>query len=208
MPPLGETGEDSPAARALAGEIVATPDFRYEYPAAGKRGWARAIFSPLRDASGKITGIIGVVQEITARIKTLLRIKAANRLYAISAHVSATASVVHELEALLAETCRIAVDGDTVSMAWIGLFDHAAGILRPVAQAGTGGNYQRGDTRSTVLVRAAGWPVTRFARELPQSPAIPKLIRPQSHGGTMHSGMGTGRNLPYPSGSRGRSWAS
>ena len=68
-----------------------------------------------------------MVQEITARIKTLLRIKAANRLYAISAHVSATASVVHELEALLAETCRIAVDGDTVSMAWIGLFDHAAG---------------------------------------------------------------------------------
>ncbi|MFZ0181614.1 MAG: PAS domain S-box protein, partial [Methanoregula sp.] len=144
LPPLGETGEDSPAARALAGEIVATPDFRYEYPAAGKRGWARAIFSPLRDASGKITGIIGVVQEITARIKTLLRIKAANRLYAISAHVSATASVVHELEALLAETCRIAVDGDTVSMAWIGLFDHAAGILRPVAQAGTGGELPKG----------------------------------------------------------------
>ena len=138
LPFLQETGTDAPE-RALAGEIVATPDVRYTFSATGKRGWARAIFSPLRDTSGKITGIIGVVQEITARTKSLLRVKAARWLYAISAQISATATAVRELETLLAETCRIAVDGDTVSMAWIGLFDHTAGILRPVAQAGTGG---------------------------------------------------------------------
>ncbi len=138
LPFLQETGADSPAARAVTGEIVATPDTRYEYPGSGKGGWTRSIFSPLRDSTGKVIGIIGVVQEITSRTKTLLRIKAANRIYTLSAHVGARAPTVRDLETLLSETCRVAVDGDTIRMAWIGLFDHAAGTLRPVAHARTG----------------------------------------------------------------------
>ncbi len=138
LPFLGQTGADSPASRALTGEIVATPDTRYEYTATGKRGWVRAIFSPLRDPAGKIVGIIGVVQEITARTKTLLRVKAANQVFSIGAFVGAKAPVVHDLQELLHETCRVAVDSDIINRAWIGLFDHTAGILRPVAQAGAG----------------------------------------------------------------------
>jgi len=138
LPFLNGTGPDSPPARALAGEIVATPDSWYEYTGTGKHGWARAIFSPLRNASGEIGGIIGVVQEITARTITVQRIRASNRLYAISSKVRAAAANTRELEVLLAETCRIAASEDAVCMAWIGLFDHAAGILRPVAHAGNG----------------------------------------------------------------------
>ncbi|MGA2699387.1 MAG: PAS domain S-box protein, partial [Methanoregula sp.] len=138
LPFLHGTGQDSPPARALAGEIVAIPDSRYEYPGSGKCGWARAIFSPLRDARGDVEGIIGVVQEITARTTAVQRIRAANRLYAISSRVSAAAAKARDLETLLAGTCRIAVDEDAICMAWIGLFDHSAGILRPVAHAGTG----------------------------------------------------------------------
>jgi PAS domain S-box-containing protein len=136
---LKETGgADSPASRALTGEIVATPDSRYEYPTTSKGGWVRAIFSPLRDPPGKIQGIIGVVQEITARTKTLLSIKAANQVFSISAYVSTKAPVVHDLPMLLSETCQIAIDSDVINSAWIGLFDQAAGVLRPVAHAGAG----------------------------------------------------------------------
>ncbi|MFA5236884.1 MAG: PAS domain S-box protein [Methanoregula sp.] len=136
LPFLHGTGNESPAAHALAGEIVATPDSRYEYPGTGKHGWARAIFSPLRDARGTIGGIVGVVQEITARTTVVQRIRAVNRLYAISSRVSIAAAKSRELETLLAETCRIAAADEAICMAWIGLFDHVAGILRPVAQAG------------------------------------------------------------------------
>jgi PAS domain S-box-containing protein len=138
LPFLHETGQGSPPARALAGEIVATPDSRYEYPGTGKRGWLRSILSPLRNARGEIGGIIGVVQEITARTKAVQRVKVANRLYAISSRVSTAAANVRDLETLLAAICRIAVEDEIVCMAWIGLFDQAAGIIRPVAHAGNG----------------------------------------------------------------------
>jgi PAS domain S-box-containing protein len=137
LPFLHGTGPSSPPVRALAGEIVATPDSRYEYPGSGKCGWARAIFSPLRDARGDVEGIIGVVQEITLRTTAARGIRSANRLYAISSRVSTAAVKARDLETLLAATCRIAADEDAIGMAWIGLFDHAAGILRPVAHAGT-----------------------------------------------------------------------
>jgi len=138
LPFLHGTGPDSPPVRAMAGEIVATPDSRYEYPVSGKCGWARAIFSPLRDARGEVEGIIGVVQEVTLRTTAARRIRAANRLYAISSRVSAAVAQARDLESLLAGTCRIAADEDAIGMAWIGLFDHAAGIIRPVAHAGDG----------------------------------------------------------------------
>ena len=147
LPFLNGTGPESPLVHALAGEIIATPDLQYEYT--GKRGWARVIFSPLRDAHGHIGGIIGVVQEITIRTTAMQRIWASNRLYAISSQVNATAAKTRDLESLLAGTCQIAAGEDAICMAWIGLFDHAAGILRPVAHAGNGGDLPREGYRIT-----------------------------------------------------------
>jgi len=149
LPFLGETGRDA-VARACTGEIVATPDLRYEFPAVGKQGWLRAIFSPLRTTAGAITGAIGVVQEITARKKVLLKLGTDQRLYAIGAQAETDAGSLRELDRVLYETCRNAVDGDTLCMSWMGLFDQAAGILRPVAQAGTESDLPK-----------EGYPVTR-----------------------------------------------
>ncbi|HNX16937.1 MAG TPA: PAS domain S-box protein [Methanoregula sp.] len=136
LPFMDCSGPDSAPVRALSGEIVASPESRYEYPGTKKRGWLRAVFSPLRDDTGKIEGIIGVVQEITVRTTAVQRIRAKNRLYAISSAVNAIAAKTRELETLLTETCRISAQEDAVRMAWIGLFDHTAGILRPVAHDG------------------------------------------------------------------------
>jgi len=136
LPFLNQPGAENLAARVLSGEIIATPDVRYEFSDPGKCGWVRSILSPLRDTSGTITGIVGVVQEITTRTKALLKLKAEHRLYAISAYVSSAAPTFRDLEALLSGICRTAVDGDIITTAWIGLFDQAAGILRPVARSG------------------------------------------------------------------------
>ena len=156
LPFLDTTGNNSPPARAFAGAIVAAPESRYEYPLTGKRGWARTVFSPLRNARGVIEGMIGVVQEITARTSAVQRIRAANRLYAISSRVSLAAATVHDLETLLADTCRIVSEEDAGCAAWIGLFDRAAGILRPVAHAGNTGELPREGYRITGSEQEAG----------------------------------------------------
>src|SRR3990172_1704033 len=53
--------------RALAGESVATPDYRYEVPASRKSGWASNVYVPLRDAGGEVIGVIATVRDITKR---------------------------------------------------------------------------------------------------------------------------------------------
>lgn len=53
--------------RALAGEAVTVPEIPYRAPGDGREGWIRASFSPLRDAQGAITGVIGHVRDITLR---------------------------------------------------------------------------------------------------------------------------------------------
>ena len=136
----GETRPDSAAGRALAGEIAVIPDTPYEYRATGKNGWCRVVFSPVRDDTGTIRGIAGTVQEVTARTQAVRRIRAQNRLYAIGEGVRSAALEARHLEDFLRETCRLAAGTEGVSLAWIGLFDHAAGILRPVASFGDTGD--------------------------------------------------------------------
>jgi len=140
LPFLGNTQSDSPARRALAGEISAIPDIPYEYRATGKTGWCRIVFSPVRSSTGSIVGIAGTVQEVTARTQAARRIRAQNRLYAIGEGVRSAATQARQLETFLSETCRIAAGSDAVGMAWIGLFDRTANLLHPVAATGETGD--------------------------------------------------------------------
>src|SRR5262249_27927048 len=67
FPFLREIGMESWLPRALAGEMVNSPDIPYKIPRTGKSGWTSGQFGPLRNAAGKIIGIIGTVRDITAR---------------------------------------------------------------------------------------------------------------------------------------------
>ena len=53
--------------RALAGETVESPDFSFLIPHTGKQAWVRVIYSPLSDSNGTSVGVIGIVQDTTAR---------------------------------------------------------------------------------------------------------------------------------------------
>ena len=53
--------------RALAGEMVEISDISLDLNIKKKRIWVRYVGSPLYDSDGTITGVIGVVQDITTR---------------------------------------------------------------------------------------------------------------------------------------------
>ena len=69
FPFLNEAGVVELLERARAGETISTPDFAYEVPQTGRKGWNWGIMGPLRSADGQITGVIVTVREITDRIR-------------------------------------------------------------------------------------------------------------------------------------------
>jgi PAS domain S-box-containing protein len=53
--------------QALSGKMVESSDISFHIPMSGKQAWVRLIFSALHDSSGMVAGIIGIVQDTTAR---------------------------------------------------------------------------------------------------------------------------------------------
>jgi PAS domain S-box-containing protein len=66
-PPLQEQGIDKLILRALAGEIVASPDIMYRCPQTGKTSWVAGTYTPHRNSIGQIIGVIGIIRDITER---------------------------------------------------------------------------------------------------------------------------------------------
>ena len=74
-----ETGNDLLMMQALEGIVGASSDFEFVIRATGKKGWAKSIFSPNHDAHGTITGVIGMVRDITEQKRTEETLLLANR---------------------------------------------------------------------------------------------------------------------------------
>jgi len=79
FPSLNDTDLPRQLKRVLAGEVVETPDIPLDLNIKKKRIWVRYIGAPLYDPDGKITGVIGVVQDITARKEMELALLATTR---------------------------------------------------------------------------------------------------------------------------------
>jgi len=67
LPSLKEAGADLLLERALSGETVESADIAIRIPGSEKQVWVRQIYSTLYDTDGSIIGIIGIVQDTTAR---------------------------------------------------------------------------------------------------------------------------------------------
>ena len=67
FPHLREQKVDLMIGRALAGEVVHSPDIPFRVLATGKSGWVSSVFSPHYGASGEIIGVIGINHDITER---------------------------------------------------------------------------------------------------------------------------------------------
>lgn len=67
FPHLREQGVDRLLERALAGETVRSGDQQFRAPASGRSGWTVATYTPHRNMDGEITGVIGIIQDISER---------------------------------------------------------------------------------------------------------------------------------------------
>ncbi len=82
--------------------------------------WVRDRAHAVRDESGQIVRVDGLVSDISAQKEREARSLRLNRIYALSSGVTAAALRIHDREALLGEICRIAVEKGGFDLAWIG----------------------------------------------------------------------------------------
>ena len=93
--------------------------------------------APLHDGVGAMTGIMGIIEDITERKRMAATLRQASRaLKAITECHQALIRATDETE-LLDEVCRIIVEVGGYRMAWVGYAeDDAHKSVRPVAQTG------------------------------------------------------------------------
>jgi diguanylate cyclase (GGDEF)-like protein/PAS domain S-box-containing protein len=83
----------------------------------------------------------GFIRDITARKEADEKIRRLNRVYAVLSQINMLIVRVRDRGELFREACRIAIEAGGFRMAWIGLADKEAGIVRPAASAGEVGNF-------------------------------------------------------------------
>jgi len=93
--------------------------------------------APLHDGAGAIIGIMGIIEDITARKRMAETLRQVSRaLKAITECHQAMIRATNEAE-LLNEVCRIIVEVGGYRMAWVGFAEQDANkSVRPVAQTG------------------------------------------------------------------------
>lgn len=75
FPHVCEQGIDKLLQGVLAGEIVSFPDTAYRYEQTGKSGWVAGTYTPHRNSTGRIIGVIGIIRDITERRQTEQELK-------------------------------------------------------------------------------------------------------------------------------------
>ncbi|MEW6081688.1 MAG: PAS domain S-box protein [Bacillota bacterium] len=133
-PDLARAHEEA-SARALTGEDVV-----YEWSVTGEGGtyFFQISLSPLLDAGGVVTGVVGIGRDVTELKRAQARIKKLNRLYALLSDVNQTIVRSRNPGEIMRETCRLAVEKGGIRAVWFGLVNEETGSLELAVHAGTG----------------------------------------------------------------------
>jgi PAS domain S-box-containing protein len=82
-----------------------------------------------------------VFSDISERMRSETHIRQLNRVYSVLSDINQTIVREKDSQAMLEAACRIAVDKGQFRMAFIGMADPAAHMLRPIASSGAVGDY-------------------------------------------------------------------
>ena len=96
FPHLKEQGIDKLLMRALAGEIVHSPDTPFTVPDTGKTGWVVGTYGPHRSADGTIVGVVATVRDISKRKRAEASLAAEREQLAVTVR-----SIAHDFNNLL-----------------------------------------------------------------------------------------------------------
>ncbi|HJW02397.1 MAG TPA: PAS domain S-box protein, partial [Azospira sp.] len=114
------------------------------YQSNGRNVLLETIKTPMRDASGKIIGVLGVARDITTVRQNEARLVQANRAQRLLSDSNHALMRAEDETSLLQEVCRIAVDTGGYRMAWVGFAEHDANkTVRGITQAGSDAGYLR-----------------------------------------------------------------
>jgi PAS domain S-box-containing protein len=145
-------------ALALAQRLPVSEERWLDFRDGGTRGFFELVKTPLFDAAGRSLGVLGVGRDITERRRNEARIERLNRSYSLLSGVNEAVVRVRDREALFGEICRIAVQTGGFRLAWIGMHDTEAGVVRMVRIAGESDGFLQqlqlpvgGERRSPIL---------------------------------------------------------
>jgi PAS domain S-box-containing protein/diguanylate cyclase (GGDEF)-like protein len=114
----------------------------YERPFArkdGSQGWTELHRRVLKAGGGMLMVTIG--RDITERKQADERIRRLNRVHAVLSGINAASVRVRDRDELFREACRVAVEAGGFRMAWLGVVDRQAMLIRPIAWQGVDADY-------------------------------------------------------------------
>ncbi len=109
----------------------------------GRAIWASVSVGCVRKPDGTVDYLVGNMQDITERKEVEMNVQYLNRVYAVLSAVDAMILRERDQQTIFENACKIAVEEGHFRMAWIGLFDEANSLLKPVAAAGFVEDYLR-----------------------------------------------------------------
>jgi PAS domain S-box-containing protein len=127
-----------------SGQPLIGREERFQQPD-GQLGWCSTTKVPIRDAQGRVTGLVGISRDVTERRRSEEELRHVNR--ALTAISAVNQAILHATEepGLLQEVCRCVVEQAGYRMAWVGfLHDGEPRTVSPMAQAGM----EQGDLES------------------------------------------------------------
>ncbi len=86
----------------------------------GHREWLQVIKTPMRDAAGQVTGVLGIGRDITTLRTAQVRIERLNRAYAVLSGVSEMLMQQDDRDVMFTQACRLAVEVGGFRSVWIG----------------------------------------------------------------------------------------
>jgi len=104
----------------------------------GSQRWFSESKAPVRAPSGEIVGIVGISRDVTERKLHEARIERLTSVHTLMSGINAAIVRTEDREALLAESCRIAVAAGGIAHAAVVEVDETSGLVKVVGAAPPG----------------------------------------------------------------------